>query len=128
MNEKIGCASDLDHFGDVVHANDVRAIQDGSGHRRSGAPDALLRRSGLPITSKRRAKKPFARSADEQRVAELRELRELFEQFVILREAFAKANPRIEDDLRFGDARLTRNRSEERRVGKECRYRRWADH
>src|SRR5256884_2881987 len=62
-------------------------------NRGGGAPDTLLGESGFPIAGKRCAQKALAGSANEQRIAELRELRKFFE------------------------------RSEERRVGKECRSR-----
>jgi len=40
--EGVGDAGDLDHFGDVVDADDVRTAEDCSGDGRRGAPDALL--------------------------------------------------------------------------------------
>ena len=45
IHDGIGDAGDLHHFGDVVHANDVRAAQDAGGDGGGGAPDAR-RRSG----------------------------------------------------------------------------------
>ena len=40
--EGVGDAGDLDHFGDVVDTDDVRAAQNGNGDGRRSAPDALL--------------------------------------------------------------------------------------
>src|SRR5258708_32903118 len=71
--------------------------------------DALPIWSRFAVPSQCRAKEALARSAHQQRIAKLRELRKLLQQFVILREAFAEADARIEDDLRFRDASLSRD-------------------
>jgi hypothetical protein len=42
--ERIGDAGDLNHFGGVVHANDVRAKENAGGNRGGGAPDSLIGR------------------------------------------------------------------------------------
>src|SRR5437764_1258441 len=79
FRQSVRNAGDLNHFGDVVNANNVRAVEDGSRNRGGGAPDALLGESGFPIAGKRCAQKALAGSADKQRIAKLRELRKLFE-------------------------------------------------
>src|SRR5713226_10362252 len=86
----------------------MRPDQDARSNRCGRAPDALFRWRRLAVPSQCRAKEALARSAYQQRIAKLRQLRKLLQQFVILREAFAEADARIEDDLRFRDAGLSR--------------------
>ena len=99
IDNAISDARNLHHFFHVVHAHNVRPLQDARGNRCGRAPDAIFRGSGLAVPGQGRAKKAFARSSHEQRITELRQLRELLQYFVILREAFAEADSRIEDDL-----------------------------
>jgi len=110
INEAVGDTNDLDHFGDIVDAYDVRAVENGHSDCGGGAPNAVLRWSGFSVAGESCAEKALARSADEQRVAELGQTGKLFEQFVILREALAEADAGIKDDLRFEDASLACNR------------------
>ena len=57
----IGYARDLEHFGDVVNANDVRATENACGHGGCGAPNALA----FGHAAKRSPDKPLSRNADE---------------------------------------------------------------
>src|SRR5208337_1377980 len=82
--ESVGDAGDLEHFGDVVDADDVGAGKDAGGDSGGGAPDALAGRSGFAMMRESGAKEAFARGADEERVAELCKRRKLGEEFVIL--------------------------------------------
>src|SRR2546429_100682 len=51
IDDAVGDPCDLDHFGCLVHADDVRAMQDGSGNGRGGAPDAVLDRKSTRLNS-----------------------------------------------------------------------------
>lgn len=100
----IGDAGDLNHFGHVVNADDVRAAENACRYSGGCAPDAFVGRSGLAVLREGRAEKTFARSAHEEGVAKPGELWELLQQLVVLREILAKADSRIEHDLRFRHA------------------------
>src|SRR5438309_1693913 len=104
IEKAIRDARDLHHFADVVNADDVRPIQDARGNGCCGTPDTLFRWRRFAVPSQGRAKKALARSAHQERIAEFRQLRKFLQQFVILREALAEADARIENDLRFRDA------------------------
>ena len=81
IDDRVGDARDLHHFGDVVHAHDVRAAQNAGGDGGGSAPDALvLRRAAENLPDE-----AFARRADQQRKTKPRKFRQPREQFVILR-------------------------------------------
>src|SRR5258708_13882555 len=101
----------LRHFGHVVNTHNMRAIQDTCGNRCSRAPDALFWRRRFTVKGQRSAKEALARCAHQQRVSELRKLWEFLQQFVLLRKALAEADPRVEDALRFRDARPSAGRT-----------------
>src|SRR5882724_12228954 len=102
-------ARHLCHLDDIVDADDVRAVEDARGHRCGRSPDTLFRRCGLAATSQSRAKEALARCAYEQWKTELRQLRQLKQDFVVLREALAEADAGVEDDLRFRDTGFERH-------------------
>src|SRR5277367_2569130 len=97
MQYGINHTYDLRHFGDVVDANDVCATHDTRCNRTRRAPGALV----LWRSAKRFADKTLSRGADEQRKTEACKLRQLLQQFEILRRALAEADAGIEHDLRF---------------------------
>src|SRR6266849_196863 len=55
----IGRARHLRHLGDVVDADDVRAVEDARGHRCGRSPNTLFRRSGLPSRARVAPMKPL---------------------------------------------------------------------
>src|SRR4029077_12775008 len=70
--EGVGDAGDLEHFGEVVDADDVGAEEDAGGDGGGGAPEALVGRGGLAVgrapflcQGKCRADETFARGADQ---------------------------------------------------------------
>ena len=99
IDNAISDARNLHHFFHVVHAHNVRPVQNACRNRCGGSPDALFRGGQFAVPGQGRAQKAFARSPYQQWITELRELRELLQYFVILREALAEADPRIEDNL-----------------------------
>src|SRR3989441_12003254 len=50
MEDGVGDAGDLDHFSDVVHADDVRPTKDRGRDRCGGAPNAPARKDPTPGT------------------------------------------------------------------------------
>ena len=106
IQDRVGDAGDSDHFGDIVDAHDVRATENRCGHGGGGAEQTLLgRRARAARARKRLAKKRFPRSADHDRAAEARELGKPRENFEILFVLFSKSDSRIEQELRFCEAR-----------------------
>src|SRR6202044_2571741 len=99
MCHAIANARDLHHFRNVMRATDVRSTQNTrcDGCRR--APDSFFRWGRFPVAGERRPEKSFARSAHKQRIAERSKLRQLLQQFVVLRVTLPEANPRIQDTL-----------------------------
>src|ERR1700684_1261570 len=101
----------------------MRTTENARRDRRRGRKQALLRAHGLLAAQGRKlfgrtrgipsafvegsffrqrqcvAQETFARSADGERIAELRDLWQLPQQFVILRKAFAETDAGIEHDL-----------------------------
>lgn len=61
----IGDAGDLEHFGDVVDADDVGAAEDGGGDGGGGAPCALVRRNFVKGGAEGVANEGFAGGADQ---------------------------------------------------------------
>src|ERR1700687_602451 len=100
VQNAVGDARYLRHLGHIVNANDVRTAENACGHSGGSALQSLGGRDSASITCQGGSEKCFARSAYQQRVAELGEVREACEEFVILRKAFAEADARIEDNLR----------------------------
>src|SRR6266446_4872209 len=76
IDKAIRDACDLHHFYYVVNTHKVGPLQDARSNCCSGAPDTIFRGSGLAVLGQSRAKEAFARSAHEQRIAELRQFRE----------------------------------------------------
>src|SRR6516165_10944683 len=95
----IGHACHLKHFGDIMDADDVRAVENAGGDRRGRAPDSLARRSGLATAGERSAEKALARSSDKERIAQVGEGGEPREQFVVLGVRWPETDTRIEHDL-----------------------------
>src|SRR2546427_984543 len=138
MEDGVGDAGDLDHFSDVVHADDVRPTKDRGRDRCGGAPNALAgryqilgirscstwaQRGATPLTAgraipgkccaatrKRRPYKGLARSARHKRKAQRCEFRKVRQKLVILLKTFAESNTGVEQDLRLCHACLTRPR------------------
>lgn len=106
--ESVGNPDDLNHLCHVVDANDVCAIQNARSDGCGGSPDSLFRRRWLSVAGKGGAKKAFARSAHQHRIAEGGEPRQAPQQLAVLLEAFPETNSRIEHDLRSGDSRSER--------------------
>src|SRR5712692_11414280 len=123
MEDGVGDAGDLDHFGNVVHADDVRPTKDRRRDRCGGAPNALagryqilgirscstcLRRGATLFTAshaisgkccattrKRRPDKGLAGSAHHKRKAQRCEFRKVRQKLVILLKTLAESNTRV---------------------------------
>src|SRR6266567_4043192 len=101
VKKAIRDARHLHHLGNIVHADDVRPVQDARRNRCGGTPDALFRWSRFPVPCQCCPEESFARGTHQERIAELCQLRQLLQHFVILREALAEPDARVKDDLRF---------------------------
>src|SRR6185437_14448470 len=99
-SNSVGDFGDLDHFGDVVDADDVRATQNARRDCGGGPPDALF----CCDAAERVTNECLSRRAHEQRTAKAREFRQARKQFEVLRVVLAEANSGVEDDLRFCDS------------------------
>src|SRR5205807_3330704 len=126
MEDGVGDAGDLDHFSDVVHADDVRPTKDRGRDRCGGAPNELAgryrilgirscstcpRRGGTLFTAshaipakccaatrKRRPYKGLAGSAHHKRKAQRCQFRKVRQKLVILLKTLAEADAGVEQD------------------------------
>jgi len=74
----------------------MRAIQNAGGHGSGGGEDAAIGGERRVAIGEGSAKEGLARGANQNRKTKLRERGQLCKQLVILRVAFAEADPRIE--------------------------------
>src|SRR5712691_2473890 len=76
IKKAIRDARDLHHFGYVVHAHYMGSMYDARSNRCGGAPDTVFGRSRVAVPSQGRAQESLPRGAHQQRISELRQLRE----------------------------------------------------
>ena len=92
-------AHHLHHLGDGVHADDVRAGENGGRHGRSCSPITIRRGPAVDgISQKRLARRAHQHGTVERR----RELRESCQHTITVRRPFGKPDARIDDDA-FAD-------------------------
>ena len=99
INEAVGDTNDLDHFGDIVDAYDVRAVENGHSDCGGGAPNAVLRWSGFSVAGESCAEKALARRAQADGPSELLKLGQAGHDFQIMRVSLAKTDAGVQSDF-----------------------------